>query len=281
MKQFRLREGDVTALDTKTQLTTSGSDTAPGPLMVPQGVTHITGVRVAGIQNMAAATSFSGFVRLEGPGLIDGPQTLAVNAGGNAVATGGNGNNRVTEYRVNFPVSAGNEVQVFGEMCGTDIGGYGVIVGLEFSDTPNEGPDSHKTITVEGDITAVDTRTALITQGSVATPSMIVPAGYNRIDKVAVAAASEGLADGKSTFFLRLGGNAVQGGEQLIPLGAAGRIAVQAGSDAAPQCAYSVVFDNLDIIVSPSDTISVWAEMAGDDTGTARVVATLIFSKVG
>jgi hypothetical protein len=280
MKQYRLREGDVTALDTKTQLTTAGSDTAPGPLMVPQGVTHITGVRISGIQNMAAATSFSGFVRLEGPGLVDGPQTLAANAGGNSVATGGNGNNRVTEYRLNLPVAPGNEIQIFAEMAGTDIGAYGVVVGLEFSDKANDGPASHKTITVEGDITAVDTRTALLTQGSVTTPSMIVPAGYNRIDKVAVAAASEGLADGKSTFFLRLGGNAVQGGEQLIPLGSAGRIAVQAGSDAAPQTAYAVVFENLDIVVSPSDTISVWAEMAGDDTGTARVVSTLIFATV-
>ena len=50
----------------------------------------ITGVIVTGIQNMAAATGFSGFVRLEGPGMVNGPQTLATCAGGNAVATGGN-----------------------------------------------------------------------------------------------------------------------------------------------------------------------------------------------
>lgn len=279
MKQFRLREGDVTALDTKTQLTTSGSDTAPGPLMVPQGMKFITGVRIAAIQNMAAATSFSGFIRLEGAGLLGGVQSLAAVAGGNAVATGGNFVNYPVEYRVNFPVEAGTEIQVFAEMCGTDVGGVGFVVGLEFSDTANEGADEHRSLTVEGDIASVDTRTALTTQGSVTSPSLIVPAGFTKIDKIGVVAASEGLADGKQCWFLRLGGNSVQGGEQLIPISASGRIAVQAGSDAAPQCITAMVYENLDIPVSPSDTISIWAEGSGDDTGTGRVCATLIFAK--
>jgi hypothetical protein len=63
MKQYRLREGDVTAVDTKTQLTTAGSDTAPGPLVVPQGMKFITGVRVAAVQNMAVATGYGAFIR--------------------------------------------------------------------------------------------------------------------------------------------------------------------------------------------------------------------------
>lgn len=279
MKQYRLREGDVTAVDTKTALTTAGSDTAPGPLLVPGGMKYITGVRIAAIQNMAAATGFSAFVRLEGAGMVGGPQTLAACAGGNAVATGGNFVNEAVEYRINFPVTEGNEIQVFGEMAGTDIGGTGVIVGLEFSDTPNEGADEHKTITVEGDIASVDTRTALLTQGSVTAPSLIVPAGFTRLDKVGVAASAEGLANGKQTWFIRLGGNSVQGGEQLIPVSASGTIAVQSGSDAAPQCMVALVFSNLDIVVSPSDTISIWAEGAGDDTGTGHAVVTMIFKK--
>lgn len=279
MKQYRLREGDVTAVDTKTALTTAGSDTAPGPLLVPQGMKYITAVRMAGIQNMAAATSFSAFIRLEGPGMANGPQSIALAAGGNAVATGGNFVNYPVEVKVNFPVSAGNEVQVFAEMAGTDIGATGVVVGLEFSDTPNAGAEEHKTITVEGDIASVDTRTALTTQGSVTSPSLIVPADFTRIDKVVVAAAAEGLANGKQTWFIRLGGNSVQGGEQLIPISASGTIAVQSGSDAAPQCIAAVVYEDLDIPVSPSDTISIWAEGAGDDTGTGRAVVTLVFSK--
>lgn len=279
MKQYRLREGDATAVDTKTQLTTAGSDTAPGPLMVPQNMTYITGVRIAAIQNMAAATGFSAFARLEGPGMANGPQTLAICAGGNAVATGGNFVNQVVEYRVNFPVTAGNEVQVFAEMAGTDIGSTGIVVGLEFSDKPNDGAPEHKTLTVEGDIASVDTRTALTTQGSVTSPSLIVPADFTRIDKIAVAASSEGLANGKQCWFVRLGGNSVLGGEQLIPVSASGIIAVQAGSDAAPQCNVARVFENLDIPVSPSDTISIWGEGAGDDTGTGHMVVTCVFSK--
>lgn len=278
-KQHRLREGDATAVDTKTQLTTAGSDTAPGPLMVPKGMKFITKVRATAIQNMAAATGFSAFVRLEGAGMEMGPQSIAVAAGGNAVATGGNAVNKVVEIECNFPVVEGNEIQVFGEMCGTDVGGVGFVVGLEFSDTISANGVEHRTITVEGDIASVDTRTALTTQGSVTSPSLIVPVDAVKIDKIVAAASSEGLADGKQTWFIRLGGNAVLGGEQLIPVSASGRIAVQTGSDAAPQCMEAVVLNDLDIEVSGGDTISIWAEGAGEDTGTGHAVVSVLFSK--
>lgn len=279
MKQYRTREGDVTALDTKTALTTVGSDTAPGPLMVPQGMKFITGIIVAGVQNMAAATGASGFIRLEGAGLDNGPETFAVFACGNAVATGGNGVNKGVRISVNLPVTEANEIQVFGEMAGTDIGGMGYAVTLEFSDAAGEGSNPNKTLTVEGDIASADTRTALTTQGSVASPSLIVPAGFKTIDKILVAACSEGLADGKSSFLLRLGGNAIKGGEQVLTISASGRIAPQAGSDSAPQICPVNMLENLGIEVSSSDTVSVWAEMAGDDTGTGHAVVTLIFAQ--
>lgn len=278
-KQYRLREGDVTAVDTKTQLTTAGSDTAPGALFVPQGKKFITGINVSAIQNMAAATGYSGFIRVEGPGLVNGPESFAVVAGGNAVATGGNGVNKITHIPVSLPVLEANEIQVFAEMAGTDIGTMSVLVGLEFSDTDTTGAGEHKTITVEGDIASADTRTALLTQGSITAPSMLVPAGYTRIDKIVCAASTEGLADGSQAYFLRLGGNAVLGGEQLIPVSAVGRIAPQAGSDSAPQICSAVVLEDVDIAVSPSDTISVWCEGAGTDTGTGHAVVTLLFAK--
>jgi len=279
MKQYRLREGDATAVDTKTALTTAGSDTAPGSLMVPQGMKFITGLIVSAVQNMAAATGFSGLIRLEGAGLVNGPESFAVVAGGNAVATGGNGVNPVKKIPVNLPVSEANEIQVFGEMCGTDVGGVGFVVGIEFADAAGDGASEHRTITVEGDIASVDTRTALTTQGSIASPSLLVPAGYTKIDKILVAASSEGLADGKQSFFVRLGGNAVKGGEQLLPISVAGRIAPQAGSDSAPQICPLVILEDLQIEVSPSDTVSVWVEGAGDDTGTAHAIVTLVFAK--
>lgn len=279
MKQYRTREGDVIALDTKTQLTTVGSDTAPGPLMVPNKMKFITGVIVASIQNMAAATGFSSFIRLEGPGLQNGPETLAVGAGGNAVATGGNFVNKAIRIPINLPVIEGNEIQIFGEMAGTDVGGLGFVVTLEFADTAGDGAAENKTLTVEGDIGTVDARSALTAQASVASPSMIVPAGYTKLDKVLVACTSEGLANGKQGWLLRLGGNAVMGGEQVIAISASGTIAPQAGSDSAPQCMTALLLDNLAIEVSPSDTISVWVEGVGDDTGTGHAVITLLFAK--
>lgn len=278
-KQYRTREGDATAVDTKTQLTTVGSDTAPGPLMVPKGMKYITGVIVSAIQNMAAATGSSTFVRLEGPGMQNGPETLAVHAGGNNVATGGNFGIKAVRLPISLPVVEGNEIQIFGEMAGTDIGGTGIIVTLEFADAPEAGASDNKTLTVEGDVASVDTRTALTTQGSISAPVLVVPQGMTKISKIFVAAASEALADGKQTWFLRLGGNAVQGGEQVIAVGSSGRIAVQSGSDAAPQVVPVLVMENIEIAVNGGDTISVWAEGAGEDTGTGHVVATLVFTK--
>lgn len=278
MKIYRTREGDATAVDTRTQLTTAGSETAPGPLLVPQGAKFITGVHIAAIGNMAAATGYSMLVRLEGPGLPNGPETFAAGAGGQAVATGGNGVMPSVRIPVNLPVTSANEILIFAEMVGTDIGGVGCAVTLEFADALPAGASVNRTFTVEGDIASVDTRTLLTTQGSVTAPSPVVPSGVKRIDKIVFAASSEGLADGKQVFFLRLGGGAMLNGEQLLAISASGRIAVQAGSDAAPQICPPVVRENVDIPVSASDSLTVAVEGAGDDTGTGHAVVTLIYA---
>jgi hypothetical protein len=135
-----------------------------------------------------------------------------------------------------------------------------------------------RTLTVEGDITAVDTRTLLTTQGSVTAPSLVIPSGLSKITKVIVAAAADGAAAGSATFFIRLGGAGVLGGEQAINVGAAGIIAVQTGSDQNYQLTKAFILDNADIDVSPSDTVAISAEMAGSDLGTARVAVTLVFA---
>lgn len=278
MKQYRTREGNVTAVDTKTALTTLGSDTAPGPLVVPKGMKFIVGVIASGIQNMAAATGYSAFLRIEGPGMVNTGQTLALCAGGNAVATGGNAVNPPVHIPCLFSVVETQEVQVFAEMAGTDVGDIGAIVTLIFADAAPSGATENKTLTVEGDIVSAATRTALLTQGSVSAPSLIVPSGMTKIDKLVVAASGEGLANGHETFFIRLGGNSVQGGEQTIAVGASGTIAVQAGSDAAPQNIVSTVFEDMQIVVNAGDTISIWAEGTGQDTGTPHVVVTCLFA---
>ena len=135
-----------------------------------------------------------------------------------------------------------------------------------------------RTLTVEGDLATVDSRTNITTQGSVTAPSLVVPSGMTKIDKLIVAAAAEGLADGSAVFFVRLGGAGVLKGEQTLMISAGGRIAVQSGSDAAPSTCNLVIIDNVDIDVSPSDTINISAEMAGSDLGTAHVGITVVFA---
>jgi succinyl-CoA synthetase beta subunit len=126
-----------------------------------------------------------------------------------------------------------------------------------------------KTLTLEGDITTVDTRTAITTQGSVAAPSVVTPAGITKIDKIFVACTADGAAAGSAAFYIRLGGNAVQNGEQVIMASAAGIV--------APQQMQSFIYEDVDMACTP-DTITVDAEMAGSDLGTAHIVVTLVFA---
>ena len=137
-----------------------------------------------------------------------------------------------------------------------------------------------KTITVEGDINAADTRTLLTAQGSVTAPSLVVPAGMTKIKKIIAAASHDGAADdGQAIFFIRLGGNAVLGGEQTIVIGGAGNQTVQTGSDAAPNVMTPFMLDNVDIEVRSSDTISIAGEFAGVDIGDTAMIVTLVYGK--
>lgn len=129
---YRSREGEATAVDTKTQFTTLGSETAPGPLLVPANAKKIAGVIVAAMENFAAATGYSAFVRLEGPGLPEGPEAIAVGAGGVPVATGGNHAEVAAYTPLDIPVIPANEILIFGEMAGTDIGQVSFGVTLVF-----------------------------------------------------------------------------------------------------------------------------------------------------
>jgi hypothetical protein len=131
-KIYKSREGEATAVDTKSQLTTLGSEAAPGPLLVPSGAKNIVGIILAASENMAAATGFAGIIRLEGPGLPGGPEVLAVQCGGAQVATGGNASNVAQLLDINIPVTVGNEILIFAEMTGTDVGQVSFGVTLIF-----------------------------------------------------------------------------------------------------------------------------------------------------
>ena len=136
-----------------------------------------------------------------------------------------------------------------------------------------------RTITVEGDVNAVDTRVLLTGQGSVSAPSLVVPAGMTKIKKIIMTAAADGLAAGEAVCFIRLGGNAVLGGEQTIMFGGEDSATVQAGSDAAPSLGSLFMIDDADIDVRPVDTISIAGEFAGVDVGDTAFAVTLIYGK--
>ncbi len=137
-----------------------------------------------------------------------------------------------------------------------------------------------RTVTVTGAIDAVDTRTLLTGQGSVAAPSLVVPVGMTKIIGLRAAIAADALADdGSYVAFIRLGGAAVRNGEQVIVFAGGGNQTVQSGSDAAPSVMGAFVLNDVDIDVTPSDVISIAGEIAGVDPGDTQCTVTLVYGK--
>lgn len=131
-KLYRSREGEVTDLDTKTQLVTLGSETAPGPLLVPNRAKKLLGVLVAAVGNHSAINDATFFIRLEGPGLTEGPEVIAAGAEGTQVATGGAAGKKAEFIPLNIPITPSQEILLFGEMAGEDIGAVQFGVTLVF-----------------------------------------------------------------------------------------------------------------------------------------------------
>lgn len=136
-----------------------------------------------------------------------------------------------------------------------------------------------RTISVEGDVNAIDTRTLLTAQGSVTAPSLVIPSGMTKIKKLIHTSAVDGLAAGHAVAFIRLGGNAVLNGEQVIMCGGHDSIAPQSGADSAPDLGVYFQIEDLDIDVRPSDTITIAGELAGVDPGDATFAVTLVYGK--
>lgn len=131
-KQYRTREGSVTAVDTKTQLSTLGSETAPGPLLVPAGAKTLKALIFAFGCDLSVAADGAYLVRLEGPGLPEGPEVITIGSSGVPVATGGVYAMTAKRVELNVPVTASNEILIFGENVGEDTGTTTIGVTLEF-----------------------------------------------------------------------------------------------------------------------------------------------------
>lgn len=132
-KLYRSREGEVTAVDTKTQLTTLGSETAPGPLLVPNRAKRLMGLLIAAVGNHSAVDDASFFIRLEGPGLTEGPEVIAAGAEGAQIATGAAAGKKAELIPLDIPITPSQEILLFGEMGGGDIGAaqFGVTLIFE------------------------------------------------------------------------------------------------------------------------------------------------------
>lgn len=275
---FRSREGSAPDDDVKTQLTTLGSQTAPGPLLVPGGAKFLRAVYVTAAASNEATTSYAFMIRLEGPGIDRGVFNLPVGAGGQAVATGAATLVPSKRLPVNIKVREGQEILVFAEPLGSDQGTSEIGVTLEFGSEMGPEGETKGEVTVEGDITAVDTLTRLTTQGSVTAPSRLTPPDAKVLKRVFYAIASDNAADGEATYILRLSGDAIRGGEQTFVLGSESWIDVASGGDGDNQQMMVQILDNLDLEITPNETLDISVEMAGVDVGTATAVITAIFA---
>ena len=277
-KLYRSREGNVTAVDTKTQLTTLASQTVPGALLVPGAASHLAELVVIAVSDFAAAADACFLVRLEGPGLKDGPVSFTVGAAGAQVATGGQGTIPAVKIPVGVVVDPNQEVLVFAEMVGEDMGTATVGVTLVFSDSAGEGGETLGTLTVEGDVNAIDTEVQLTAQGSVTAPSRVTPPDSSVIKRVIVAGAADGAAAGNAAMLLRFGGTAVKNGEQTLFVAGHSAQTVQAGSDGTPSIMAPVIFDDIDIEINPSESLDISAEHAGVDVGDTTIAVTVVYA---
>jgi hypothetical protein len=114
-------------------LTTLGSETAPGPLLVPGGATKLMKVIAASVSNSAAVGSASHLARLEGAGLPGGPYPFATGADGGNVATGKQDSTEPVVIPLNVEVSEGDEIILVGEMAGADTGQVSTGLTLVFT----------------------------------------------------------------------------------------------------------------------------------------------------
>lgn len=275
---FRSREGSVPDDDVKTQLVTLGSQTAPGPLLVPGGATFLRAIYVTAVSSNEATGQYAAMIRLEGPGIERGVFNIAAGAGGVPVITGGHSLVASKRLPINIAVQEGQEILVFAEMLGIDMGTSEVGVTLEFGSEAGAEGETKGEVTVEGDITAVDTLTRLTTQGSVAAPSRLTPPDATVLKRVMYAIASDAAADGEVTYILRLSGDAIKGGEQTFVLGSESFIDVATAGDGQAKSMVPMILDNLDLDITPNETLDISLEMGGVDIGTAVGVITAIFA---
>jgi hypothetical protein len=134
------REGETNAaVDIEASLTTSFSDTAPGPVIVPMGKTKIKQLIVAmgNLAPLAVDGNANILLRLAGSGLKDGEQTFVIGAQVALFTTGGDtgfGALPAKVYDVDIDVLQNGSISEFVQQAGgVDAGSPTVCVTLGFA----------------------------------------------------------------------------------------------------------------------------------------------------
>jgi len=162
-----IREQDITALDTATQLSDIGGST-PGDFQVPGNCKKITKISIGTAVDWTADTllGFGSAVHLKGAGLgtagnfaFPGP---CGTTGGAAATSSGLNISPAQEYHTNIPVVAGGNIQADGYMFGEDVGSVRVACELEYDGIPGRIVDMDYR---ESDLTAANTEVQLTVRG--------------------------------------------------------------------------------------------------------------------
>ena len=132
--------------------------------------------------------------------------------------------------------------------------------------------------TLEGDVSAADTEVQLTTQGSVSSPALTLPSGFRVIKTIIASIGIDHAAAGSAIFLLRLRGTGIKNGEQVLTLAAAGGQAAQSGGDPSGQSMAPIIINDVDIEITPPDSVTIAVESAGSDLGDAGIAITLILA---
>lgn len=133
------REGETNgAVDIEVGLTTAYSDTAPGPVIVPEGKTKLKQLIVAfgDLSPTAADKGAAYLLRLSGPGLVDNEQQFVVGAAFSVFTTAGDtgwGALNAKVFDVDIDVKAGATIAMYVmQSGGVDLGTPTTAITLGF-----------------------------------------------------------------------------------------------------------------------------------------------------
>ena len=114
-----MREGEITALDSYTALTTLCGDAVSSAIPVPPGMSRVSMITTSSSQDGSTASACSFTVKLTGTGIAD-TQYFSVGASTNVGTETSDGTTSPANVKmVNIPVKQNGNISVFGGVCGS------------------------------------------------------------------------------------------------------------------------------------------------------------------